>query len=104
MCLNQGRPGMPSGLSQLRSTCIMPWLRVRASLGSMGAESFIFRDSFSFFPADSKLSIDFLTAVRSRPVGGVGEPETKPWCKLPLGPQVAQADTGSFDCVAASLR
>ena len=33
MCLNHGRPGMPSGLSQLRSTCIMPRLRAAASLG-----------------------------------------------------------------------
>ena len=34
-----GLPGMPSGLSQLRSTCIAPWFNVAASLGSMGPDA-----------------------------------------------------------------
>src|SRR5579863_5277376 len=108
MCLNQGRPGMPSGLSQLRSTCIMPWLRVRASLGSMGpAESLRVRDALNWLPADSNESMAFLTWLRSRGVAAldvVGEPDRNPWWELPNGPQGAQARKGSFECVSASLR
>src|ERR1700722_5969832 len=104
MCLNQGRPGMPSGLSQLRSTCIMPWLRVRVSLGSMGpCVSFRLTDSFRRLPAASKLSISFRTPLKSREtwsLDSVGELDTE----VRDEPQEGQAGKGSFDCVAASLR
>src|SRR5271169_851180 len=104
MCLNQGRPGMPSGLSQLRSTCMAPWLMVAASLGSIVPEaSFALMESFRRLPADSKSSIALLTAVRSR-AAEPGELDKGSWWELPDGPQVAHADAGSFDCVAVSLR
>src|SRR5579862_5042106 len=107
MCLNQERPGMPSGLSQLRSTCIMPWLRARASLGSIGfAASLRVTDSFRCLPAASKASICLVTAVKSRDAAEFRALalDTKSEWKLPLTPQVAHANTGSFDSVADSLR
>ncbi len=80
MCLNQGRPGMPSGLSQLRSTCIMPWFSVSASLGSIFPDDNLrVRESFRCLPAASKASMAFSTSLkfsrvrlRGRCGGGVG--------------------------------
>src|SRR5581483_2146570 len=67
MCLNQGRPGIPSGLSQLRSGCIMPWLIWVASWGSIGPlASLVWSEALRVFPAASNASICFITSVRSR--------------------------------------
>src|SRR6266516_6465266 len=99
---------MPSGLSQLRSTCIMPWLSVAASWGSsLPAASLRLSEPFNFFPADSNASTALLTALRSSdPAFGAfcRALEMNPLWKLPDRPQAAQAGTGSFDFVAASLR
>src|SRR5271165_4103628 len=114
MCLNHGRPGMPSGLSQLRSTCMAPWLMVAASFGSIAPEAKArVAESSRRLLATSKSSMAESTGVMSSTPGTVlfpvrarcslEGPEKRAESEFPAEAQVAQEGAGSFDSAAASL-